>query len=282
MGNKELIIAAISPERYVKFDNRSLKPIYLTEIDKNVGAVVEELDYIKVDNLKEKIEFIPPNGISIQLSIVDECISKLKELKISEEFRKYKENKLLKERVYDNSEIIYEQISLVETAIVFGYTALETFSNLSIPEKYEYTLVNNKQIKETYNRESIERWITLNEKISKILPEVYGTSDIKKKQLWNQFIIFENYRHEIIHQKNIDRTSFYKKYFKNNIYNYLRVPRKIIEFYYSETTKIGKTNPLWPWMGEGTEIIPSRGGAKEFFSQSQIIGNLYEGKNGVR
>lgn len=278
MSNNELIIAAASPDRYIKFDNRSLKPIYLTETGENVGAVVEELAYIKVDNIKEKIEFIPPNGISIQLSIVDECISKLKELKISEEFRKNKDNKLLKERVYYNSEIIYEQISLVETAIVFGYTALETFSNLSIPESYEYSLINNKQIKETYNKESIERWITLNEKISRILPEVYGTSDIKKKNLWNQFITFESYRHEIIHQKNIDRTSFYKKYFKNNIYNYLKVPRQIIDFYYSETTQVGKTNSLWPWMGEETEIIPSRGGAKKFFSQSQIIGNLYDGK----
>ncbi|MBO0432098.1 hypothetical protein [Enterococcus sp. DIV0660C] len=278
MSKKELIIAAISPEKYVKFDRRSLKPIYLTETDENIGAVVEELDHMKVDNLKEKIEFIPPNGISIQLSIVDECINKLKKLKMSEEFRKNKADKILKERVYNNSEIIYEQISLVEMAIVFGYTALETFSNLSIPEDYEYYLVNNKQIKETYNREAIERWIPLDEKISKILPEVYGTSDIKKKNLWNQFKIFENYRHEIIHQKNIERTSFYKKYFRNNIYTYLKVPRQIIEFYYSETTKLGKTNPLWPWMGEGTEIIPSMGGAKEFFSQSEVIGNLFEGK----
>lgn len=278
MSNKEIIITSVSPERYVKFDNRSLKPIYLTETGKNIGAVIEELDYIKSDNLKEKVEYIPPNGVAIQLSIVDECINKLKELKISEEFRKNKKDKLLKESVYDNSKIIYEQISLVETAIVFGYTALETFANLSIPEEYEYSLINNKQIKETYNRESIERWITLNEKISKILPEVYGTSDIKRKKLWNQFIIFENYRHEIIHQKSIDKTSFYRKYFKNNIYNYLEVPRQIIGFYYSETTKVGKTNPLWPWMGERTEIIPSKGGAKEFFSHTEIIGNMYEGK----
>ncbi len=118
----------------------------------------------------------------------------------------------------------------------------------------------------------------MSEKISKILPDIYGTSDIRKKNLWNDFILFEKYRHEIIHQKSIEQTSFYRKYFKNNIYKYLNVPRQIIEFYYSETTKVGKTNPLWPWMGEDIEVIPTRGGAQKFFSQSEVIGNLYEEK----
>ena len=48
MSNKEIIIASVSPERYVKFDNRSLKPIYLTETGENIGAVIEELDYISL------------------------------------------------------------------------------------------------------------------------------------------------------------------------------------------------------------------------------------------
>lgn len=218
MSDKELIIAAVSPEKYMKFDNRSLKPIYITEMSDSAGAVVEELDHIKSDNLKEKVEYIPPNSIALQLPIVDEYIKKLKEFKVTEKLRKNKRYKILKESIYDNSKIIYEQISLVETAIVFGYTALETFANLSIPEEYEYSLINNKHITESYNKEAIERWIPLNEKLSKILPEIYGTTDIKRKNLWNQFIIFENYRHEIIHQKSIDRTSFYRKYFKNNIY----------------------------------------------------------------
>lgn len=88
MSAKELIIASVSPEKYVKFDNRSLKPIYLTETSDNVGAVVEELDYIKSDNLKEKVEYIPPNGIALQLSIVDASVKKLKDFKITEGFKK--------------------------------------------------------------------------------------------------------------------------------------------------------------------------------------------------
>lgn len=278
MEKGKLIISAVSPERYTKFDNRSLKPIYLTEIGKDAGAVVEELDYVKSDNLKEKVEYIPPNNIGIQLAIVDDCIQKIKELQITEKFNNNRQGRILKERVYDNSKLIYDYIAIVQQAIVFGYTSLETFTNLSIPTDYEYSVINNKQVKEIYDKNAIERWISLSEKISNILPDIYGTSDIRKKNLWNDFKLFEKYRHEIIHQKSIEQTSFYRKYFKNNIYKYLNVPRQIIEFYYSETTKVGKTNPLWPWMGEDIEVIPTRGGAQKFFSQSEVIGNLYKGK----
>lgn len=278
MKNNEIIIASNSPDKYKKFDTRSLKPVYLTEVNEKVGAVIEQLDYIKADNLKQKIEYIPPNNIAMQLQIVDKCIDEMKNMNISERLHENRKMMIMKERVYENSKIIYDYIGLVQQGIVFGYTALETFSNISIPESYEYSVVNNKNIIEIYNKESIERWITLKEKLSKVLPEIYGTEDIKKRNLWNDFLRFEEFRHEIIHQKSIEHTSFYRKYFKNNIYKYLEVPRNLIDFYYSETTRVGKTNPLWPWMGNNKEIIPTKGGAKEFFSQSEIVGNLYEGK----
>lgn len=275
---KELIVASVSPERYVKFDNRSLKPFYLTDIDTNSGAVVEELDYIKTDNIRKKVEYIPPNSIGIQLSIVENCISDMKKIKVTENLKFNSESMIMKERVYKNSKLIYDHISLVQQAIVFGYTALETFANLSIPDHYEYSLENNKKIKETYNKEAIERWIPLKEKISEILPSIYETTDIKKKNLWNEYLSFETLRHEIIHQKSIDQSTFYRKYFKNNIYNSLGVPRKIIEFYNLESKKVGKTNRLWPWIEEDSDSIPMSGGAKEFFSNTKIVGNLYGGK----
>ncbi|EAH4080943.1 hypothetical protein EDX86_04630, partial [Listeria monocytogenes] len=166
MEKKELIISAVSPERYTKFDNRSLKPIYLTDLGKSSGAVVEELDYVKSDNLKEKVEYIPPNNIGVQLAIVDDCIQKIKELQISEKFKNNREGRILKDKVYDNSKLIYDYITIVQQAIVFGYTSLETFTNLSIPTSYEYSVTNNKHVKEIYDKNAIERWISLSEKIS--------------------------------------------------------------------------------------------------------------------
>lgn len=41
MKNNEIIIASNSPDKYKKFDTRSLKPVYLTEVNEKVGAVIE-------------------------------------------------------------------------------------------------------------------------------------------------------------------------------------------------------------------------------------------------
>jgi len=78
--SNEFIIASVSPENYNIFDKRSIKPIHLREMDNNGSAVIDELDYIKVDNNKEKIMHLPPNPIAIQLSIVQDSIKKAKEL----------------------------------------------------------------------------------------------------------------------------------------------------------------------------------------------------------
>lgn len=274
--SKQFIIAAIRPENYNIFDNRSKKPIYFKEMDNRGSAVIEELDYIKVDNYKEKIMYIPPNPIAIQLSIVQESIDKAKELNVSSIFLS-NEKKLLREKVYEHSKIIYDYIALIQQAIVFGYAALETFANLSIPDNYEYSIKNNKKITEVYNKENIERWISLNEKLSKILVDVYRTDNITKKQLWSDFLQLERYRHEIIHQKSVEYVSFYRKYFKNSIYRFLSVPEKIIIFFYEQVEKQGKTNPIWPWINNERKSIPTRYKAKEFFSQTEVIGNLFEG-----
>lgn len=278
MGSQELIIASTTPEEYKKFDSRSMKPIYFTEIDGSANAVVELLEYVKSDNFKKKVEYIPPNPISLQLAIVDRCIKQAKEINVVNKFKEYDEKMLMKEKVYENSKVIYDQIMLIQEAIVFGYTALETFANLSIPSDYKYSFKNSKGIVETYDKKAIERWVSLDDKLSEILIEIYGTKSIKTKNLWNEFIIFEGYRHEIIHQKSIDYTSFYRKYFKNNIYKYLKVPRLLIGFYRDEASKIGRNNPLWPWMGDEGDKIPTRYGAKKLFSQSEITGNLFEEK----
>lgn len=57
---------------------------------------------------------------------------------------------------------MYNFIETVQVAIVFGYTALETFANLSIPQNLEYKAnINSKGIIKIYNKNAIERWVTL-------------------------------------------------------------------------------------------------------------------------
>jgi len=275
MKSRNLIIAAVRPNRYNLFDIRATKPIHYTDHEGSSSAVIEETKEIKVDNNKNIITHVLPNPIAIQLSIVDKSIDAIKKNKA---FNTIESNtNVLKEKIYQDSKIIYDHLELVQTSIVFGYTALETFTNLSIPENYEHKIINSKGVTEIYNKENIERWLSLKYKISIILVDVYKTNDIKKHPIWGKFINFERYRHEIIHQKSVDSFNYYEKYFKSKTIENLNTPKSLISWFYDQVESKGKTNPIWPWINSDNNSIPTRYDAKDFFSNTQVVGNLYDG-----
>jgi len=275
MKSVNLIIAAVNPNKYNHFDIRATKPIYYTDYEDSSGAVVESTKEIKVGNNKNNITHILPNPIAIQLSIVDKSINTIKENKA---FRTIESNSnILKEKIYQDSKIIYDHIELVQTSIVFGYTALETFTNLSIPHDYNHEIINNKGITEIYNKENIERWLSLKDKISIVLVDIYNTKNIKKHPIWQSFLNFEKYRHEIIHQKSIDSFNYYEKYFNPKTVQDLNTPKNLISWFYEQVELKGKTNPIWPWINSSNNSIPTRYDAKDFFSKTKIVGNLCDG-----
>lgn len=272
----EMIIASVTPEKYNFFDVRGTKPIFHKSPTKvSPGAVVESLAELKMDNNRNKVKHILPNPIGIQLNIVDSSIDKIKELNT---FHRINQNQdILKNKIYHDSKLMYDYIEQVQIAIVFGYTALETFTNLSIPNNYEYKIQTNRGTSEIYDKNSIERWLSLKEKISEIIVDVYQTRDIKKDSIWQKFDTFEKYRHEIIHQKSVTSFSYYKKYFNEKTIKNLEVPKNMITWFYKEVESNGKTNPIWPWVSSDTNSIPVIYDADNFFNSSKVIGNLYEG-----
>lgn len=271
----EMIIASVIPERYEFFDVRGTKPIFHKSLTKeHSGAVVESLAELKMDNNRNRVKHILPNPIGIHLNIVDRSIDKIKELNT---FHRINQNQdILKNKIYHDSKLMYDYIEQVQIAIVFGYTALETFTNLSIPNDYEYKIKTSRGTSEIYGKDSIERWLSLKEKISEIIVDVYHTRDIKKDSIWQKFDTFEKYRHEIIHQKSVTSFSYYKKYFNQKTINNLEIPKNIITWFYKEVESQGKTNPIWPWVSSDTNSIPVFYDADNFFSSSKVSGNLYE------
>lgn len=65
--------------------------------------------------------------------------------------------------------------------------------------------------------------------------------------------------------------------FIENIFKYINVTNVLITYFHDEAKINGVSNILWPWLNQKDEEIPTRYGAKDLFSQSQIVGNLYEG-----
>ena len=83
----------------------------------------------------------------------------------------------------------------------------------------------------------------------------------------------ENHRNNIIHQKSIEHTEFYKSYFKNKIFDICNSPEKVIRFFYDSQVENKKTNPIWPWLKNAVAIPMTNFDKTEF----EVIGNIHEG-----
>lgn len=280
---KHGLVFCVYPEQYRIFDYRVNRPICHQRMKNGQiegSMVLQEMDKIKVK--RNELDYFCLNNIAVLLSISNNAIKEAKDIfdnniDFSKIKHSYQDSKGDRKKFFiQKTAIVCNYIERIQIGIVFAYTALETFSNLSIPEGYLYSKKDQrKNVLETYDKEAIERWIPLKEKLSKILPDIYKTKSIEKSKFWNHFLNMENYRNDIIHQKSINGTDFYKKYFKKKVFKINESAEGIIKFFYREYSKKNKTNPIWPWIINEKNEIPIN---REFNSQNfEVIGNIYEG-----
>lgn len=281
--SKKSLVYCINPSQYEIFDERINKPIWYRKIEngKETGSMVsQEMD--SIDFPKNPFEFFAPNNVGMLLSISQRYKASAKDLynkKINPNTVKHsyiETDKDKKKFLQDKSIVAADYIELIQISIVFAYTAIESFANLSIPENYKYEVkLKNKGITEVYDKVAIERWVSLSDKISKILTDVYSTSKIESNKFWSHLKSLEKHRHSIIHQKSINRTEFYKEYFKEKIFQQIDSAQNVLQFFYDAHSKENKTNPLWPWAIGKEKAFP----IAEFESKNfEVVGNLFEGK----
>lgn len=281
--NKEFLVMSAKLENYKLFDVRANKPFtYISKSNDQIEGemVLQEIDTLKISsNTKEKIEveYFSPNNVGILLSISQKNFEESKQ--ILKDYLLKKENEIdndKRKKIIDDSVQIYNYIEKIQSCIVFGYTALEAFANLSIPDEYQYKNINNKGIVEVYNKDAIERWLNLGTKIDNILVDIYDTKPIKGSNLWNRLNQFEELRNSIIHQKTINSTNFYKDYFYKNIGNLCETPIDVIKFFFDERKDKETTNPLWPWLINEKNDFPI---SYDYDSQKfEVTGNLWDGR----
>ena len=281
--SKISLVVGIEPQNYRVAEPRLNKPVCFKKIEggTEVGSMLaQDLEEIIISGTR--LTYFTPNNIAILLSISNKSLAKAKNI-FSEKLDPQKINLALQSAdinkvdfLNKKSNEVCDYIESIQTSITFAYTALETFANLSIPEDYIYEVkVNTKGTKELYDKEAIERWITLRDKLLYVLPDVYGCKKPDKEKSWSYFIKLEKYRHDIIHQKSINSTEFYKTYFRRDIFDVCNSAEKIIRFFYKQDAEKNRTNPLWPWMINSENYFPV---TYSFDSQNfEVIGNLYEG-----
>lgn len=112
-------------------------------------------------------------------------------------------------------------------------------------------------------------------KLQHILRDVYDTEKLEGQKWWGHFSNLERYRNEIIHQKTISSTNFYKEYFKPKVFRACGSPLQIIKFFYEAHAENNRTNPIWPWLVNEKNYFPVN---EQYNSEDfEVIGNAYEG-----
>ncbi|WP_180790824.1 hypothetical protein [Vibrio parahaemolyticus] len=277
--SKSSLVVGLTPEGYKVSDLRMTKPTFHYAKGGNGSMLVQDIDTIKL-NRSRNISYFVPNNIGMLMSVSAKASRRAKEIydrKFKSPTYELDVTKLTgdkKEAIGAISSDVYDYVEEIQSAIVFAYTALEAFANLSIPQDHIYQASkNSKGITESYDKVAIERWLSLKTKIKHILPSVYSTTNVEKQKWWGQFVTLEEYRNEIIHQKSIGATEFYKSYFKDSIFNIINCVEAVISFFYVAHQNNGKTNEVWPWLN-GHADIPSI----EFEqSQFEVVGNVHQG-----
>lgn len=278
---KHLLIINLKPDDYKIFDQRIKKPLTIEvfgKVDEGGSMVLQETDEISIKG--KPFDYFTPNNVAVLLSISSKALNKARKLFDENLNPDNSEIELSKasdkiEFLKSKSQEVCDYIEEIQTSIVFAYTSLEAFANLSIPEGYYHIqTIKNKGIDERFDKKAIERWISLTIKLQTILPKIYKTSPIKKNKKWSYFTKLEKYRHEIVHQKSIEHTDFYKVYFQRDIFSICECAEGIIKFFYDQHS-LEKSNPLWPWIVGNEKEFPIFQGDPEHY---EVIGNIYEGK----
>lgn len=141
----------------------------------------------------------------------------------------------------------FDFFEAIIAAIVFGYTALESFANEEIPEGF-YHEKKYKKLWVAMGKESIERSVDLRTKLKEIIPRVHNVKSVASTAIWSEFLDLETTRDRIIHMKSADRQalggrtdSIWHKLFRPDLICPHYVARRLMQYYYGQQ----KNPPRW-------------------------------------
>jgi len=206
-NEKIALISEFKEESFKLLDIRFLPPKVLVPSDlDNYKFISRDVEEVNIKNLK--IQFLTPSMVALQINIANESIRNIKKLKdriktIPSEQKK--EDRELGEKIIGHTLEVYEFIEQAQKSIIFSFTALETFVNLSIPKDFIWEKTTTRK-KEIYNKEQIERYIPWKEKINLVITDIYKLPEIKKTEFWSSLMELLEIRNRLIHIKSSDDT----------------------------------------------------------------------------
>ncbi len=154
---------------------------------------------------KKKLLTIPiPNATAAMLNAATVAYDNARHLRTSSNIDKT----LKKEVSFCSEKDALDYIERMIEAIVLAFSAIEAFANESIPADFVYAQHKRSEVLlEASTRETIERHISIDEKLTSVLPEILGCTSPKGMRCWQDYKQLKDARDRIIHMKMEDRKS---------------------------------------------------------------------------
>lgn len=149
----------------------------------------------------KKVVFAVPSHAALCLNLSNEAHKKAQTIEINDIFQ----DKSYGRAAEEGLPLLFDLFEQLFLNIVFAYTALEAFANQTIPDDFVFTkLRQDKKCEESHNKEQIERNLSLDIKLSEVLPQITGVKFTKGTALWNEYAKLRDIRDRIIHVKSAD------------------------------------------------------------------------------
>jgi hypothetical protein len=104
----------------------------------------------------------------------------------------------------EDHRLLFDFFELFIAEIIFSFTAIEAFANESIPTTFSYSWKNARETK-LITRAEIERFVQLDEKLKRVLPQAHNIKSPSGTKAWQGFKELKIVRDRVIHMKSIDR-----------------------------------------------------------------------------
>jgi hypothetical protein len=104
----------------------------------------------------------------------------------------------------EDHRLLFDYFELFIAEVIFSFTAIEAFANESIPTAFSYSWKNAKETK-LITRADIERFVQLDEKLKRVLPQAHNIKGPAGTKAWQGFKEIKAVRDRVVHMKSIDR-----------------------------------------------------------------------------
>jgi hypothetical protein len=169
-----------------------------------VGSVVKASSQIRLSKKGEILNLGAPNVPAMLLNLADQF--DLRATTLHQDVLTLAKSG--KSEASDDTQL-FDALEARMGAAVFAYTALEAFANEVIENAYgkgfRYAPTLRSGLTVSYDLESIERKLSLEEKIASVIPAALAVNSPKGRTPYNRFKRLKDLRDRIIHLKGRDR-----------------------------------------------------------------------------